>query len=491
MKKIVTILAFILSIPLLFSEIEQQKGIELETSFGTETGVIPLGTKGFIHTEENAFEGFTKRDVTFTRYNSSFEKIWQRVYTLKTTLSFQNRYVTKDALFLSFRSSTSGKYLIVKIDLESGKEKRFEGKYLPTAQELALKVLGDYIYAVYAKTTTLTLLIMNHKSSEQESHQLIKKFGTEFNHLTIHKELKKVSVSFLNSKKKSLNFVICNDKGAIIDRYSMPDRYENYRMRSAKLNFVNGRDSIVIGVYSEKKKGRTQGLYTASLEEGSLANIKYHSFHKFDNFFTYLPEFMQEMKKKSKGRKESKGKELKFSFNFLEHDLIANENGYIWVGESYYPTFRYETQTRMVNGQMVTVTVRVFDGWIFSHSVVASFDWEGNKLWDNCFDMGDFKTFNLREYVEVNARDNRVELLYTVRQKIRALEIVDGEVAGNKVYLDITSLDDELLFRPTSSNIEYWYDNYFICYGTTRVKDKGSKKKKGVFFINKVGYNAE
>ena len=46
--------------------------------------------------------------------------------------------------------------------------------------------------------------------------------------------------------------------------------------------------------------------------------------------------------------------------------------------------------------------------------------------------------------------------------------------------------------RRTYSNIDHWYDKYFIAYGSQTIKNKEDKdveKKRKVFFINKIKYD--
>lgn len=490
MKKIGLLLLFLLTLPLLFSQMEQTKDLELELEKGTDYSVIPLGKRGFIYTNTAVFSGGPNRKVTFTRYNTGFEEVWKKEYSFDKSIAYSDSYVTKNDLFLSFRGKLRGKYQIIKIDLTTGKEKKFEGKLLPGAGELSFKVLADHIYGVYKLRTTLYAVTINHMTGEVNQHKVAKKLGLRFGNLTIHREQETASISFFNSKKKTLNLLIFNNKGEVQREYSFADRDSRYRLNSAKLNYLNGRDKIIIGLYGEKSKGQTQGIYTAHIEGDGLDNIKYHSFNDFENFFSYLPDFLQNMVQKNKARKKSRDKELKYNFNFLEHELIVNDEGYIWVGEAFFATYRTETRTVFVNGQMVTQTYQVFDGWVFSHAVVAAFDRDGNKLWDNCFDMGDFKTFNLREYVKVNAAGNKVEMVYSIGSTIRGLKIVDGEVIVNKVYMDIANADSTLFFDRTSSIMEYWYNNYFICYGITKVKNRENKKWKKLLFINRVNYSS-
>ena len=38
----------------------------------------------------------------------------------------------------------------------------------------------------------------------------------------------------------------------------------------------------------------------------------------------------------------------------------------------------------------------------------------------------------------------------------------------------------------TTSGAEYWYDNYFLIYGSQSLKNQEDKSRRKVFFVNKV-----
>ena len=127
------------------------------------------------------------------------------------------------------------------------------------------------------------------------------------------------------------------------------------------------------------------------------------------------------------------------------HDIIVKNGEYIFVGEAYYPVYHTEshTVTRLetysvpgVNGQSsyqtrpVTTTEykQVFDGYRFTHALVAGFDEQGAKKWDNCFEMGDIQTYSLREKIKVDQSENKIGMAYVIGNSI-----VSKYIDGNKV----------------------------------------------------------
>ena len=112
--------------------------------------------------------------------------------------------------------------------------------------------------------------------------------------------------------------------------------------------------------------------------------------------------------------KEAKGKKLRYNYNLITHDIIEMNEQYVLVGEAYYATYRTETYyTTDSKGNMVMQTRTVFDGFQYSHAVVAGFDKKGNKLWDNTFEMWlSHKPYFAKKYITVSTTDDKINLLF-------------------------------------------------------------------------------
>ena len=271
---------------------------------------------------------------------------------------------------------------------------------------------------------------------------------------------------------------------------------EDYNLLDGKIMTLNNNKQVVLGTYAIGK-GSSSGMYFSTLKNGNQDITKYYNFTDFNNFFSYLSEKKQEKIERKKERAKARDKELDFSYQLLVHDLIFKNNEYIMVAEAYYATYRVETYYTSVpngNGGFSTVmqTRTVFDGWLYSHAVIAGFDENGNKLWDNSFEMGDFKTFRLKERVKVNNKGEKIELIYagagnTIYTKtIKGSNIIDEKESSKIENL----LEDDEFKIGISTSMENWYDNYFIASGLSKIKNKEleNNKKRKVFYINKIEY---
>ena len=94
-----------------------------------------------------------------------------------------------------------------------------------------------------------------------------------------------------------------------------------------------------------------------------------------NKFLEYLPARKQAKVERKQKRKEKKGKEMNINYLIASHDIIKKGDKYIMLGEAYYPTYRTETRTD-ANGNVTYRTV--FDGYQYTHAVVAGFDKDGH-----------------------------------------------------------------------------------------------------------------
>ena len=169
------------------------------------------------------------------------------------------------------------------------------------------------------------------------------------------------------------------------------------------------------------------------------------------------------------------------------------------IGEAYYPEYEKiatttTTTTNMGNGMTSTRThtsyTYHFIGYRYTHAVIAVFDKNGEMLWDNCFEIGDVLTYNLREKVKVMNDGDNIVLAYSEGGYIKYKIIKDNEVVQGKDEVKIETLkEDDNVKRNSNSDLDFWYDNYFLVWGFQKIKNdnKESKGKRTVFYFNKIG----
>jgi len=200
---------------------------------------------------------------------------------------------------------------------------------------------------------------------------------------------------------------------------------------------------------------------------------------------------------KRKKRRRLKGKEFNLNYRIAAHGIIKVKDEYLFLGEAYYPTYRTETYTTasVVNGVSTTQTHtrQVFDGYQYTHAILALFDKDGRLLWDRTFEMWSaYKPFHVKRFISMAEQNqNSLKLVFASGKNIISKSFdFEGNVVNDFESGEIkTNYDGDKALR-SFSNLDYWYDNYFIAHGFQKIKneDEQLKRKRKVYFISKIEF---
>jgi hypothetical protein len=240
-------------------------------------------------------------------------------------------------------------------------------------------------------------------------------------------------------------------------------------------------------------------LFFCKVENNEVAFIKTYNFLDLKNFLSYLPERQQERIEKKKQKKEQKGQELKIQYLIAGHEVISTDNGFVFLGEAYYPTYRtesYTTTTTNAQGQMVTRTQyrQVFDGYQYTHAVLAKFSTDGSMQWDQCFEMWPaYKPYIVKRFISIASQDkNSLKMVFTSNNRIISKAVdFDGNVISEQKSETFETLYSGDKQKRTFSNIDFWYENYFVAYGQEVIKNTKNddvKRKRKVYFVSKIAF---
>ncbi|MBK8808368.1 MAG: hypothetical protein IPO21_17770 [Bacteroidales bacterium] len=272
---------------------------------------------------------------------------------------------------------------------------------------------------------------------------------------------------------------------------------EGKEISSIRFTRSGGNDGYLIsGTYSSNGES-TEGLFTGRVSENGVVEfMKLHNLLDLEHFTDFMSERKQERIERRKEKAEARGKTLVYKGLATVHGFYyTNEKNYL-VAEFYYPTYRTETYTVFVNGKATTQTRTVFDGYQYTHALVASVTDEGNLEWTNIFEMWvAYKPYSVMQLIRKNATDDGVlELSYANGSNMRFISFSEkGETLREKEVVFIeTGKDDEVVKVSTQTNIQHWFDNYYVVNGYQKVKDnereEGEKKRRKVYYFNLVKY---
>lgn len=376
------------------------------------------------------------------------------------------------------------------------KIKKVTGIFLKKSYFSDMIVLNNYAYLAVTVRKKKIIQVLNIRNGSiqnyfPETELREKSLGFESMRLTGNKKNKEILMTyFACSKKKCEYYVYRFNYGAKKIGLPISVKSEDEKaFTSLTLSKVtNG--YVMSGTYSDEATGSSQGMYFGKMNNnGSIKSVQHYNFLEFTNFLNYLSEKKQAKIKKKKNKKEQKGKELKIDYNVTIHDVIQKGDEYLLVAEFYYSTYRTVRSTSYVNGERVTTSYQVFDGYQYSHAVIAGFVQTGKMLWNNSFEMWvDRKPMYVKQFITTSINQDNITLMFATGSSIKAATYKNGKEVISRVvdYIDIK--DDEKVSYTYDSNISYWYDNNYISWGYQRIitPKKGRDDKEYVHYINKI-----
>jgi hypothetical protein len=233
-----------------------------------------------------------------------------------------------------------------------------------------------------------------------------------------------------------------------------------------------------------------EGVFFALIENNMVKNYTEKSYAQLEEFLKHLPQRTQNKLEKKKKRKENRGKEIKFTSWCVFHGLVVTESGYYSLSEHYHPTYVTYTTTD-ANGR--TTTRQVFDGYQYTHATLIKFDKNGEFVWDRSFTMYPFrKPYFVKKFISAKYLDNEFRMLFSDGDRISFKSFNDNGKVVNENYSEVipTTFDGDKT-KLVNSDIKYWYDNFFLAYGISVIKNKDAdkaKRKRKVFFVSKVKF---
>ncbi|MEN9969685.1 MAG: hypothetical protein RIR94_1890 [Bacteroidota bacterium] len=303
-----------------------------------------------------------------------------------------------------------------------------------------------------------------------------------------------LSLRVIKSRMVSFAYLLSIDLNGKMASPQMIDEGGEKIIKSITVGAVGSEEVAIAGTYGATVVGPNNGIYFASSSEGNIANITTYNFLDIPNYLSFLPERSQQRIENKKERKAKRGKELEANQLLVLHDLIAVDNDFLLITEAYYPTYRTETRTTYVNGKATTTTVQVFDGYQYTHAMIAKFNAQGELLWSQVFKMYLwYKPMVAKSFIRIAAQEqNSIQLVYADGRNIYSKSFsFEGEILNEKTSNPINTTNENDKVKGTNSNISFWYDKYFLSYGVQSIKNKVDddvKRKRTVLFLNKVSF---
>lgn len=477
---------------------EQRLEIELKDGYSNEE-IIAFGNKGLILRSRSEKAVNNQFEWKYDLYDTDLQFVDSRNFMLDKKFSLNSTFSSKDADYTLF-ANNKGEYRLVTVEPEN-LELYDQSGSLPSKMRVnRMAVFGDYAYLQGSIKKSHILFVINWRTGDQKTFP-IEIPGYQYKKLTVEnfQILENSDDMFLyvqvavEKKRADMYVVHLNKEGELIDITNFSEDIPK-NIVTISASRVDKNEYIYSGTYSTKYAGLSEGLFFSSTQNGKLKYFRNYNFLDLKNFLSYLPEKRQEKILDKKEKKESKGKEFSLSYYIANHDVFLISDGYLFLGEAYYPTYRTVTYTSVSNGITIVNTYQVFDGYQYTHAILAKFNTDGELVWDQCFEMWPaYKPFTVKRFISVSlSKDESVDMVFSSYNRIVSKSVdMDGAVLKDKQSDEIQTDYQGDKSKRSFSNLDYWYDNYFLAYGNQKIinkEEKGVERKRLVYFINKIAY---
>lgn len=505
MKKVYSLLLFLIILSFSGqSQITYESRVEFELKNGYyNEKILEFGENGLIIASKAEELKGKEREWKYEKFDINLKSVRSKSIFLNKKLYSDESYESQLRTHRFFRDK-KGNFTIVTVGSENLETNKVKGVLPKKTVVSDMAVVGDFVFLRARIKKEPFLFSVNWKTGDKKLIPVIVE-GINMKKTTMRKfqvseENKEVYIYIQVPTKKresDLYVIRLNDKGSKQDQFNLTANIDK-NIIGITASKVSGDKYVYTGTYSTKSVSTSEGIFFCTAKKGKVENIEFYNFLNLKNFLSFLPEKKQARIKKKQKKKEKKGKELVFNYSIAPHEIIETDDGYLFLGEAFYPTYRTETYTTTEyrNGQAVTVTKtrRVFDGYQYTHATLAKFSKEGKLLWDQNFEMWpSSKPYFIKKFISIAEKSkNSIKLVFSSGSYIHSKSFsLDGQIKNESKSEEIKTGKEGDKTKFTYSNVDFWYDNYFIAFGRQKIKNKGlkGKKKRKVLFLSKIKYD--
>lgn len=508
MKRIVFILCSLISVWFhAKSQLVYENRVEIPIKDGyTDENVMPMWETGVIIVADKVDYETRTKERRYQLYDTDLNYVKENSVNIPLTLNYRSGGSTEQGIYTLYYNK-KGEGLIVGVDGKSlGTHSSqvtlpkktfpedhlvFEGHYYGAS----FKKRVPYLFSIDSQNGSIKTLPVHWQGPKPKSIEI----------LSIEKVPGSNEVFYylkLGFKKSKTELWIfgADEEGNSTFSLNLSEKVDE-NLINASASCIGVGEYIITGSYSQRFTSFSEGMFFCHVSQGRPKFMKLYSFTDFEHFLEYLPERRQAKIEKKKAKKEAKGKEFTLNYLLAPHRIFPTGDGYLYFAESFYPTYRtvQNTTTSFVNGRSVqTVTYdKVFDGYQYTHAAMVKFDLNGEKIWDQEFELWPaYKPFYVKRFIHISPENtSTLDMLFTSRGIMHYKSFdYDGNILTDETSDEIDTGMEGDKTRWALSELTWWYGNNFLAYGTQKIKNKeleNEDRKRKVFFVNKIRYDIQ
>ncbi|MDH5475364.1 MAG: hypothetical protein OEX22_06715 [Cyclobacteriaceae bacterium] len=452
--------------------------------------VIPAGVYGVVLLEHE--RDMSPGEMNLIHYDTNLVKTWEEPFSFAKKLDLVDYEVANGKLYMLFNNEYEETVEVAVADLVKNQVKTHRFPYFNRFVIKAMCVSNEEVYIAGLLRKLPAAIRLNFNNVSITSLPMaIDGDKIDIEDMFVAKN-GKVSVTVVFKQRRNREVLIKEFGEDNTSDDLMITSTNEFDLVNGKVSHLGSNSKIVIGTYGYRNSEATQGFYIAGFYKNQEVFNKYHHFNDLDNFYSFKSLREQERIEEIIEKKKNQGREYKSKYRILTHEVIAQGNQYLMLGEAYYPTYRHQQVRRYSPRGYYYETKIVFDGYKYTHAVVVAFNNKGEILWDYGFKINSIKSMDLKEKVRINTTDEFTKIVYNLEEKMNVITIQNGKMVStdNNLALPSKYKNDQVKFSDLEQS-EHWYGNHYLAWGYQRIKnigEEGSIKKRNVFYINKLTF---
>ena len=468
--------------------------VELETAKDEhDYNCVPAEEMGIVVFYEGDLLGHDSVTWILMHYDTNLKRLNNYKVPLPANLSFAKSCYADGRIFFLFqekqhRKNTPRSYFVC-LDLRL---KQTKVQIVPELSDLSINymqvferqiILISYekdIYNIYMYDFSKNSLITPRLSSD-------KILSIEFCEAdTLSQKLYWGVVSSAGNKTVSMQLIETNYQGELLGSSFFPS-YTGYYLSSARFAMTDTASALIIGTYTDEQDKYSgnyyTGVYTVTFKNGIFGD---------PTFYTYSHIKSRDLLNVSKNKKNNQ------NLHELIGPLFINNGHYTFVTEVFYPEYvqqstpsfdPYYYGSRRYSNSLVPPTV--FNGFRYLNAYIIAFDKDGNLLWDNYMPFSGILTERLTQRVSIYPFQDYTVIFYPFNNRITYTMLSGYDIIEPLRTISlVTNYQRDIVEYSRNNYFTQWYGNYFIAYGYQHIRNssKDIKKKRYVFYMNKLGY---
>jgi hypothetical protein len=481
------------------AQFEPSIRLELPISQNSEEffDVTTLGDQGvLVNVRHGDYYSSAPTKFSFKRYDTDLKLLWSTDYKIDAFYEPVRSARTEHYLYWLLKETANEKIAILRINLTDGAMETYRGDLVTPMDIFHFKVLDNIAYlGGYYRSRPVVVSFSFFDLTSKVLPGLYTNH-IQLNNIEVDEQRRLVHVMTDATHQRNCEFTVrtYSYEGKLIRTVNLDGN--KHSLISGKLLPLNDDESLLVGNYSNDCTPYSQGVYITRIRNAAspvgestvitpTEDTRYIDFSELQNFFNYMKPKRQQKMIERLARRKDQGKDTKFRYRLLVHDLVPTDEGLMLIAEVYYPQYRGSSYPYLGAGRSFD---RYQEGYRYTHAFLCGFDKKGKLLWDNSLPIPDLSSYDLNQMVQVSRQGNTTILAYPHDGEIHAEVIQGGKVVREQEKYSLKKLrENEKVVYSENEQLEAWYDGHFLACGFQKIStDRSLAPPREVFYINKV-----